>query len=104
MEVKDTMNIVVFVGNGFDIALGLKTGYPQFLRWWCEQNENHIDENLKCSLYDLKQTLLRRQLRGERFWSDLEMSLGEIDYSQFKSVNGNIKECLGYNSQPDIVG
>ena len=92
MEVKDTMNVVVFVGNGFDIALGLKTGYPQFLRWWCEQNENHIDENLKCSLYDLKQTLLRRQLRGERFWSDLEMSLGEIDYSQFKSVKGNIKE------------
>lgn len=45
MEVKDTMNVVVFVGNGFDIALGLKTGYPQFLRWWCEQNENQIDEN-----------------------------------------------------------
>lgn len=28
------MNIVYLIGNGFDLSLGLKTSYSDFIRWY----------------------------------------------------------------------
>ena len=31
------MSITFLLGNGFDRALGLETGYSAFYRWYCKQ-------------------------------------------------------------------
>ena len=31
------MNRIVFIGNGFDLAHGLKTSYADFINWYWEE-------------------------------------------------------------------
>lgn len=37
------MKISVLIGNGFDIALGLKTKYTDFLAWYLEK-QNGLED------------------------------------------------------------
>lgn len=45
------MNRLVLIGNGFDLAHGLKTSYADFIYWYWEQRRNHLvnESNLKIS-------------------------------------------------------
>ena len=44
------MNRLVIIGNGFDIAHGLKTSYMDFINWYLEQRLNVLlAENPKVS-------------------------------------------------------
>ncbi len=36
------MNRLVLIGNGFDIAHGLKTSYADFINWYWEQWESRL--------------------------------------------------------------
>ena len=36
------MNRLVIIGNGFDIAHGLKTSYMDFINWYWEQTLNSL--------------------------------------------------------------
>ena len=36
------MNRIVLIGNGFDLAHGLKTSYADFINWYWEQWRNRI--------------------------------------------------------------
>ena len=36
------MNRIVLIGNGFDIAHGLKTSYTNFIDWYWEQWERRL--------------------------------------------------------------
>lgn len=70
------MNITFLIGNGFDRALGLRTGYSHFYKWYCEKKSESdvingfrqsIDEDIKCT--DENTTKL---------WSDAELGLAKV--------------------------
>lgn len=69
------MNILYIIGNGFDIAQGLKTSYKDFEKWYKTQpTTNPILMQFKSDMNpDLE------------FWSDLEVALGKY-VSKLKSV------------------
>lgn len=55
------MNRIVLVGNGFDLAHGLKTRYEDFINWYCDQrvygffgNLSDISSDILCSFQDLQ--------------------------------------------------
>ena len=58
------MNITFFIGNGFDVNLGLKTRYSDFYPYF----EEHAKEN----------NMIRNWIDGkEKLWADLEEKLGQ---------------------------
>lgn len=62
------MNIVFLLGNGFDINLGLKTSYLDFLQYYLSQKTDNSDINA-----------LKDEIKKNiSLWSDLEMRLGEV--------------------------
>ena len=55
------MNRIVLIGNGFDLAHGLKTSYADFIYWYWKQrtldfidNRTNISNDILCSLIDLQ--------------------------------------------------
>lgn len=60
------MKITFFIGNGYDINIGLKTGFPDFLKWYVAQPSK--DEMIT----DFKKLIEG----GIEYWSDLEITLG----------------------------
>lgn len=74
------MNILYLIGNGFDLAQGLKTSYNDFYKYLCEQTpKNRIEAQMI------------EQIKGDECekWSDLELALGEftkdlIDKTEFE--------------------
>lgn len=64
------MNITYFLGNGFDIGLGLETSYKQFYDYY---NDKMRDKN------DLIYNELKKdQDNNYENWSDLEVALGRL--------------------------
>lgn len=60
------MKITFFIGNGYDINIGLKTAYHDFLKWYVEQpSKNDTITDFKKIIED-----------GIEYWSDLEIALG----------------------------
>lgn len=61
------MNIVYFIGNGFDINLGMKTRYSDFYKQYNTQN----------SKSELIKELKNEIAEGVINWSDLELAFGK---------------------------
>lgn len=70
------MNITFLIGNGFDRALGLKTGYSHFYKWYCAQKSDSdivnkfresIDADIKCT-----------DENTIKLWSDAELGLAAV--------------------------
>lgn len=57
------MNVTFFIGNGFDISLGLKTSYEDFYNWYIKKYPNSYFAELITS--------------ERKNWADLETGLGE---------------------------
>ena len=62
------MNRIVIIGNGFDLAHGLKTSYSDFLLWYKKDYVNQLIENHE-KVYD--DTLCRSQLRHQCEFSEI---------------------------------
>lgn len=63
------MNILYLIGNGFDLAQGLKTSYQDFYKYLKEQTpKNQVEAQMI------------EQITGDECekWSDLEMALGQF--------------------------
>ncbi len=62
------MNVIFFLGNGFDLQLGMETGYKSFLEWYTKQPASDPDI-----------VQFRRYLKRERgeWWSDAEIAMGQ---------------------------
>lgn len=60
------MKITFFIGNGYDINIGLKTGYPDFLKWYITQPSK--DDTIAAFKHVIED--------GLEYWSDLEITLG----------------------------
>ena len=68
------MNILFIIGNGFDLRLGLPTGYPDFLNHYREQNPKHNIE-VKTSKEEFFKFI--GHVENEE-WKDLEVTLGNF--------------------------
>ena len=66
------MNYTYLIGNGFDLSLGLRTSYRDFLVYYQAQPCN--DPKLR----HCKQLLIRRMTANKGFWADLEVELGRL--------------------------
>lgn len=63
------MNRLVLIGNGFDLAHGLKTRYEDFFYWYWRQcvggfvnNHTDVSEDLLCKLTTIKENTWSMQL------------------------------------------
>lgn len=72
------MKILYFIGNGFDLNLGLKTGYRDFYKYYKSlPSRNTAIEKFKRSLKE-----------GNKNWADLEAIIGDyIGHFDLKNVN-----------------
>ncbi len=63
------MNFLYIIGNGLDMALGLKTGYPDFYNYYVKQPST--DNNI---------VLLKESIKNGEYetWADLEIGLGQF--------------------------
>lgn len=78
------MNRLVLIGNGFDLAHGLKTKYEHFIDWYWEQKINEFIHELTDTLQD---KLCTFKLSGGKFWvHTLCLSLGVIIGQQAKRL------------------
>lgn len=73
------MKIVYLIGNGFDMNLGLKTGYIDFFSDYAKKRSE--DNNFV-------KAVRKAQLDRDKDWSDLELFFGEHtnDYSDYDSL------------------
>lgn len=74
-------NKLLVIGNGFDLALGLKTSYPDFMEWL--KNVHYMDD---AYLYKF----LRSKLDQQR-WIDIENELRQYSLSFSEIGEMNIK-------------
>lgn len=74
-------NKLLVIGNGFDLALGLKTSYLDFMRWL--KNEHYMDD---AYLY----RYLSSKLNQKR-WIDIENELRQYSLSFFEIGEMNVK-------------
>ena len=65
------MNITYILGNGFDVQMGLKTRYSNFLAEYCKIDDE-LDSN---DIIDFKSYLSDRKIKA--LWSDAEVGMGK---------------------------
>ena len=80
------MNITFLIGNGFDLNLGLKTSFSDFLKVYKEPQVGDSDIIKKFKI-DF--------LRDEQLWSDAEMAFGKItdDFYSAKMTGKDFTDC-----------
>ena len=85
------MNRLVIIGNGFDIAHGLKTSYTDFINWYWDKRideligvQSNVSEDCLCKL-----TIIQNRSIFI-YWNEFMHS-----NSYFKDKNGN-RTCSGY--------
>lgn len=94
------MKITYIIGNGFDINLGLKTGYDDFYKWYAEQNIEATSEEVKRFRSEISEYINNKcQKKGTAIdWSDLELALGRysdnIPEDQFRTFLFDIVDNL----------
>ena len=65
-----TDQILYVIGNGFDLAHGMKTSYEDFHHWLSENGESIAVHRLECLYPNIKNQIGR--------WCDLESVLGSV--------------------------
>lgn len=65
------MNVTFLIGNGFDLQLGLKTSYSDFLEWYLANPSGDVD------IANFKAKLASEENHG-LWWSDAELGMGEM--------------------------
>lgn len=80
------MYITFLIGNGFDLNLGLKTGYKDFLKVYTSESSSAEIENDSILSYFKNEIS-----ENEDLWSDAELAFGQLT-SKFKSDNKNAED------------
>ena len=78
------MNRIVLIGNGFDLAHGLKTSYADFINWYWEQLMNKI---LFSMVSDINDGLCKVKLKSDVYGF----------YNHFTSTKPTDKSLNGYD-------
>jgi len=80
------MKILYLIGNGFDINVGLKTSYPEFLTYYIDQPaSDQVDELGKRYINRLK-TDIKKNIT---LWSDFEKQFGKHT-KNFGNIGSNV--------------
>ena len=71
-----SMNVVVLIGNGFDIGMGLDTRYSDFINWYLQQktSDNPIIRQFREQIAQDKST-----------WADAERAFGKMSFSEMSN-------------------
>lgn len=69
MENSNVKNVILFLGNGFDLNMGLKTSYDDFVKYYLDEAKSD-----NTSVMKLKQSLKNE----EENWCDLELQMGKL--------------------------
>lgn len=72
--------IIFFIGNGFDLNMGLETRYDQFCNYYIQQNP--------------KDFLAQSMKKDTELWSDVEIALGKITEQGEEDQFGESKDLL----------
>lgn len=80
-------NATIFLGNGFDLNLGAKTGFPDFADYYLNKTKSSMDSEV---LHRFKNAI-KREMKNAT-WSQVEQFIGEFS-SQALVLNDYI-ECL----------
>ena len=70
------MNITFLLGNGFDKALGLNTGYSDFYKWYLEQPVDEKKDHIVKFKKEIKD-YVDKVPDSKGYWSDAEIALGQ---------------------------
>jgi len=77
--------ILYIIGNGFDLAHGMKTSYEDFHQWLLDNGES--------SAVNRFESLYPNITNHERRWCDVESALGSITLEEAINYDGNYQEC-----------
>lgn len=75
------MNRLVLIGNGFDLAHGLKTSYKDFFYWYWEHRFNEIHKEYSSTSEDVLCSLITKEYKS---WHELMF----YHHIQLSSMNG----------------
>lgn len=67
------MNIVYLIGNGFDLNLGLKTSYKDFINYYKALKMEHQKDSILKFIFYIED----KKLLGDPNWSDIEIQMGQ---------------------------
>lgn len=84
------MNRLVIIGNGFDMAHGLKTSYMDFINWYWDQRVDGFVGNTRQLSEDCLCKLIIKNKMEVCCWN-----VFSFENSYFKDIHGN-KKCSGY--------
>lgn len=70
------MSITFLLGNGFDRALGLETGYSAFYGWYCKRPTEDLAPWVKDFRLEINR-YISNDPSAEAYWSDAEYGLGQ---------------------------
>lgn len=90
------MIITFLVGNGFDIATGLKTGYNSFYEWYCALPSDKDSSDIKAfkhSIHEYIERVHRNEDLDNDTWADFELGLGSYTSVFSKDAGRNFLEC-----------
>lgn len=99
------MNRIILIGNGFDKAHRLKTGYDDFIGWYWDKRVKELETNLNYISFDILCTL-ELLLQSEKSWSDyslkhkLRSNSGKKVYKQLSEdkINFRVTESPFFSS------
>lgn len=90
-------SVTFFIGNGFDLNLGLKTSYGEFVDWYADENlnENKLYSIPKNNEFEEEIKFFRRELKekikNDHTWADLELALGKAtDWELFRDNKNSL--------------
>lgn len=82
----ETLNVTLFLGNGFDLGLGLKTSYQDFLRQYL---------NRKTKVNKVVEKFISRIQQEKDSWGDAELAFGQMDFSSLDTdVESAYRMCI----------
>ena len=79
------MNRIVLIGNGFDLAHGLKTRYEDFLNWYWEEKGKHLSQEKSNAVTDILCSFVLNKNLIPQSWEQI-FSRGIISDSPFNSI------------------
>ena len=83
---RETLNVTLFIGNGFDLGLGLKTGYKDFLLRYL---------NRERKINDVVDRFVDRIQKDKDSWGDAELAFGQMEFSLLgRDVESAYRMCI----------
>ncbi|MGB7529238.1 AbiH family protein [Sphingobacterium cellulitidis] len=95
------MNRLILLGNGFDLAHGLKTSYKDFIFWYLDECFNNA--GIYANGYFYNDELIRVEVLEHYRLMDLAKNAGDLGISRYLNNNKILKLYLDYDPKWNYV-